>query len=220
VFFDANSGGGGGGSNDNPDGDNKPKGKTFTQEELDTLFAQRATQAKSSALSDFLKELGVENADALKSALKAAKDADDAQKSELQKAQDKAANAEKAANEQKATFEAKIADLEKLLTDTEIKIFASKALKDKDGNVTRAAFRADALEDVVVLINRQGIKRENGAVSGIEEALSELAKAKTFMLDDEPAEKFKGSPTDSKFRKLNKPKLNAEDDEKPFFASL
>lgn len=222
VFYDANSGGGGGSNENNPgnNDDNKPKGKTFTQEELDALFAQRATQARNSALTDLFKDLGVENADSLKAVIKAAKDADDAQKSELQKAQDRAANAEKAVNEQKTTFESQITDLEKLLTDTEIKIAASKAVKDKDGNVTRAAFRADALEDVVVLINRKGIKRENGAVSGIEDALVELAKVKTFMLDDEPTTQFKGSPTDSKFRKPNKPKSNAEDDEKPFFASL
>lgn len=222
VFFDADSSGGGGGTNENPPGNNddKPKGKTFTQEELDALFAQRAAQAKTSALTDLFKELGVENADSLKAVIKAAKDADDAQKTELQKAQDKSANAEKAVNEQKTTYEAQIADLEKLLTDTEIKVAASKAIKDKDGNVTRAAFRADALEDVVVLINRKGIKRENGAVSGIEDALAELAKAKTFLLEDEPTTQVKGSPTDSKFRKPNKPKLNTEDDEKPFFASL
>ncbi|MBI5954367.1 MAG: hypothetical protein HY865_22145 [Chloroflexi bacterium] len=219
VFFDANSSGGGGGTETPPEGD-KPKGKTFTQEELDALFAQRATQARNSALADLFKELGVESADALKAVIKSAKDADDAQKSELQKAQDKATAADKALADQKPAHDAAIAELEKRIQDSEIKILAGREVKDKDGKVTRSKFRDDALDVVLATLDRKAIVLKDGEYTGIEEALTELATAKTFLLEAESATTTKGSPTDTKFRKPNKPKSNTEDDEKPFFQSL
>lgn len=219
VYFDANSGGGGGGTDDTPDGD-KPKGKTFTQEELDALFAQRATQAKTSALSDLFKEIGVENADTLKALITKAKEADDAQKSELQKAQDKAALAEKTLAEQKTAQDAALAELEKRILNTEIKITAGSEITDKDGKVIRPRARADALDAILLIVERRDIVKKDEAYTGIEEALDALFKAKPFLFEAEQAQPFKGSPADTKLRKPNKPKSNLEDDNKPFFNSL
>lgn len=219
VFFDANSGGGGGGTDDKP-GDDKPKGKTFTQEELDALFAQRAQQASSSALTGLFKELGVENADSLKAVVKAAKDASDAQKTELQKAQDDKAAAEKAIADQKNAHDADMAKAEKRIQDTEIKIAAGREVKDKDGKVTRPRVREDALDAALLLIDRKEIVKKDDAYAGIEEALDALAKAKPFMFEAEPTTTFKGSPTDTKLRKPNKPKTTEDDDERSFFNSL
>jgi hypothetical protein len=207
MFFVANSGGGGGGTNENPPGNNddKPKGKTFTQEELDALFAQRATQARNSALSDLFKELGVENADSLKAVIKAAKDADDAQKTELQKAQDKANTAEKALADQKAAHDTAIAELEKRIQDSEIKILAGREVKDKDGNVIRPKFREDALDVVLTTLDRKAIVLKDGAYTGIEEALADLAKAKQFLTEKEPEQNTQGTPSGEKPRKPNLP---------------
>lgn len=220
LYFDADSSGGSGGGTDViPDGDNKPKSKTFTQEELDAMFAQRATQAKTSALSELFKELGVENANSLKAVIKAAKDADDAQKTQLQKAQDKAATAEKALADQKTAQDAALAELEKRILNTEIKVTAGSEVTDKDGKVTRPRARADALDVVLLSIERKDIVKKDEAYTGIEEALDALYKAKPFLFEAEQAQTFKGSPTDTKSRKPNKPKIN-EDEERPFFSSL
>ncbi|MDD2921465.1 MAG: hypothetical protein PHQ36_04195 [Anaerolineales bacterium] len=221
LYFDANSGGGSGGTNDpSPDGDNKPKGKTFTQEELDALFTQRATQAKTSALSELFKEIGVENADTLKAIITKAKEADDAQKTELQKAQDKANAADKALADQKTAHETALAELEKRIQDSEIKITAGSEVTDKDGKVIRPRARADALDVILLSVERKDIAKKDNAYTGIEEALDALFKAKPFLFEDEQAIPIKGSPTDNKLRKPNKPKSNLEDDEKPFFNSL
>jgi hypothetical protein len=220
IYFDADSGGGSGGNDNNPpEGDNKPKGKTFTQEELDAMFTQRATQAKTSALSELFKEVGVDNADALRAIITKAKEADDAQKSELQKAQDKATTAEKTIADQKSAHESAMAELEKRILDTEIKIAAGSEVKDKDGKVLRPRALADALDVIQISIARKDIVKKDEAYTGIEEALDALFKAKPFLFEAEQAQNFKGSPTDTKPRKPNKPKLN-EDEERPFFSSL
>lgn len=205
VFYDANSGGGGGGSTEPPEGDNKPKGKTFTQEELDTLFSQRATQARNSALSDLFKDLGVENVESLKAIITDKQQADDAQKSELQKAQDDKAKAEKALADQKTAHDTAIAELEKRIQDSEIKILAGREVKDKDGKVIRPKFLADALDVVLTTLDRKAIVLKDGAYTGIEEALESLAKAKEFLTEKEPEPSSQGTPGGEKSRK---PKLS------------
>lgn len=228
VFFDANSGGGGGGTNGDPNGSGQTGQledlfkvlEKYPQEAKDKVFGARATQARNSALTDLFKELGVENADALKTVIKSAKEADDAQKSELQKAQDKASAADKALADQKTAHDTALAGLEKRIQDTEIKIAAMREVKDKDGKVARPRVREDALDAVLLLIDRKAIVEKDGTYTGIEEALDVLAKAKPFVFDAEPKTTFKGSPEDNKLRKPNKPKPTEDDEEKPFFNSL
>lgn len=214
-LLDPNANPGGNGGTD-------PKGKTYTQDELDTMFAQRAAQAKTSALSDLFKTIGVENADSLKSIIAKAKEADDAQKSELQKAQDKANMADKALADQKTAHDTAIAELEKRIQDTEIKITAGAEVKDKDGKVLRPRALADALDVILLSVDRKEIVKKDNAYANIEEALDAMYKAKPFLFEaEQAAHTFKSSPADSKFRKPNKPKSNLEDDEqKPFFNSL
>jgi len=62
-------------------------GKTYTQAELDRMFAERARQAESS----LLKKLGFEKVDDVSAALGRLKSMEDGQKSELQKAQEQIA---------------------------------------------------------------------------------------------------------------------------------
>lgn len=213
VFFDANSGGGGGGSNgDGGNGQGQLEDlfkvlERYPQDAKDKVFGARATQARNSALSDLFKELGVENADSLKAVIKAKKDADDAQKTELQKAQDKANTAEKALADQKAAHDTAIAELEKRIQDSEIKILAGRDVKDKDGNVIRPKFREDALDVVLTTLDRKAIVLKDGAYTGIEEALADLAKAKQFLTETEkePEQNTQGTPRGEKPRKPNLP---------------
>ena len=202
VYFDADSSGNGGGNNDQQP--EKPTGKVYTQEQLNEMFADRAKQARGSALADLFKELGVESSDNLKAIITKAKEADDAQKTELQKAQDDLERAKKLADENKANYESELEKLSKRVQDTEIKVAAGNEVKDKDGKVTRPKFRPDAYDVVLSTINRKGITDKDGVYTGIEEALDELAKAKPFLLETVSEATPKGSPKGQQPRKPEK----------------
>ena len=64
------------------------KAGKFTQEDLDRIAGESRKDGRGVAEKDLLKALGVESLDAAKAVLQAAKDAEDAQKTELQKAQE------------------------------------------------------------------------------------------------------------------------------------
>lgn len=71
-------------------------GKTYTQADLDRMFADRARQAESS----LLKKLGFEKAEDAQSAFTRLKTIEEGQKTELQKAQDRVAELERSNTEQ------------------------------------------------------------------------------------------------------------------------
>ncbi|MTI83446.1 MAG: hypothetical protein FH756_05950 [Firmicutes bacterium] len=109
------------------------------------------------------KELGFENADALKDAAKAKKEADEKAKSELDR--EKAAR-EKAENEKKTALEA----ANTRLINAEIKVFA-----------TQAGFVDPA--DAVALVDRSSLEVDDkGNVNGAKEAVDALAKAKPHLV--------------------------------------
>jgi hypothetical protein len=108
-YLDADKGGAGGGGeggNSGGDGNNNTnnnssngagaEGKTYTQDELNRLFGERASQAERS----LLKKLGFEKVEDATSALTRLKTIDDGQKSDLQKAQEKITALEKSSAEQ------------------------------------------------------------------------------------------------------------------------
>lgn len=168
---------------------------TFTQQELDALFAERAKRASEGALSELFKSLGVSDAASLKTALDKVREADEAQKTELQKLLDKASKAEASVADLEAARKAEIEAFTRRILDTEIKIAASRDVKDKDGKITRQAFRAEAVDDVILLVDRKNITEKDGAYTGIEGALDALAKAKPWLLAEQATpEKPKGSP--------------------------
>lgn len=72
------------------------EGKTYTQAELDRMFADRAKQAESS----LLKKLGFEKAEDAQTAFTRLKTIEEGQKTELQKAQDRVAELERSNTEQ------------------------------------------------------------------------------------------------------------------------
>lgn len=116
IYYDADKGGAGGNSGDKGAG-NEGSGsgdpahnsngagadaKSYTQDELNRMFSERARQAEGS----LLKKLGFEKVEDAQAALNRLKTIDDGQKTDLQKAQDKVAeltkNNETLINQQKA----------------------------------------------------------------------------------------------------------------------
>ncbi len=71
---------------------------TITQEKLDSLIREKFKKGAEKANTDMLNDLGVDDIDSLKAILKAKNDADEADKTELQKALD-AVEAMKTVNE-------------------------------------------------------------------------------------------------------------------------
>ncbi len=189
FLFDADTSGVSGGTGEptpNPaatNGDGSDKGKrSFTQDELDTLFAKRADQASQSAVANLLKELGVEKADDIKAALKKAKDLELSQLSDLEKAQKEAADS-------KAKLE--VAEREK----AEITAAAAEKL-------LRAAVLAEAQkqhfykpDDAWLYIDRAAIKvKEDDTYEGLYKAVAAVLKDREYLADKTPTSPRLGTP--------------------------
>lgn len=160
-FFDEGTAGGGGNSGDDDpsDGAGTNDGKTYTQEELNRMFSERARQAESS----LLKKLGFEKPEELQSALKRLKTIDDGQKTELQKAQDKVAELEQRHTELSSKQK-------ELITQYEVGLAAGKlGIVDPD-----AAYR---LLDLAKLEYGEDNKPTN-----VEKVLGELVKSKPYLV--------------------------------------
>jgi len=167
---------------------------TFTQEQLNQIVSDRAKRAEEAAVKKLLEGLGVQSADEIKAILDAKKLADEASKTELQKQADRATAAEAESAKLKQEHSAQIAVFGKRLLDAEIKQAASRPV-EKDGKVSRPAFRVEALDDILVLLDRTGIDEKDGKYEGIEKALETLAKQKPYLLaDGKAANQLKGTP--------------------------
>ena len=81
--------------NANDGGQQSSGARTFTQEELNTILTERLNRAKGTAVGDLLKELGFEKPEDLKTAVQRQREAENANKSELQKAQEQLAEYQK-----------------------------------------------------------------------------------------------------------------------------
>jgi hypothetical protein len=187
LLWEDDGGGAGGGSGDpakpgNPNGDGAggDEKRSFTQKELDALFADRAKQAKQATLADVLTELGVENLDAVKATLKAAEEAKAAQMTELEKAQKEAADL-KAAKEQAEKEKADILAQaqEKLLKAAILAGAAQKGFNDPN--------------DAWLYVDRAAIKaKDDDAFEGIEAALDAVVKAKPYLVKGQQADRKPG----------------------------
>lgn len=172
------------------------------QDALDKQFADRADRAAKAERERLLKELGVTDPDEAKKLLETARQADEEKKTDLEKekaAREKAENDAKAA---KAAADEVLAQATTKLMNAEIKMSASTAVVDKDGKVIRAAFRADAMDDVLLLLNREGIQEKDGTFTGVSEALAALAKTKPYLLAEEkPTKPTHGNESGPKGKK-------------------
>lgn len=191
LFFDVDDKAGGGApAPAEPTADDKAK----AQEALNQQFAERAQRAADAERKKLLEALGVKDADEAAALLKVARDAENATKSETEKlqAQIKAEQAAREKAEQEAREKTEAAS--RRLMDSEIKILASAAKIEKD-KILRPAFKREALDDVLLLINRNLIEEKDGAFKGVDKALEDLAKAKPWLLE-EKQQAVRGTPRD------------------------
>ncbi len=196
FFFDEGAAGGAPASEQTPDA-GANGGKTFTQEEVNQLVGNARKDGRSSAEKALLEGLGLKSTDDLKGIVQAARDTEEKNKTELQKAQDAASDANNALEEQKRQREEERIGFTRRLLDGEIRIAASAAVMDKDGKkVVRPAFRKEALDDVTLLVDRTLITEKDGKFEGLEKALEALAKNKPYLLAGE-APATKGTPPTS-----------------------
>jgi hypothetical protein len=128
----------------------------FTQEDLDRIAGESRKAGREVAEKELLKEIGVEDREALKASLKAAKDLEDSQKTELQKAQEEAAKLREEAESAKS--EAKNSRIQ---TALELKI------RDAGINPERASA-------AMRLVDLSKLDVTGTEVSGLDEAVSEL----------------------------------------------
>lgn len=190
-FFAPDDGAAGGGGDPAPTDDKKAAEDKAKQEALDKQFAERADRAAKAEREKLLKELGVTDPEEAKKLLETARKADDEKKTALEKEQAAREKAEKEAADVKAEADKILAQANTKLMNADIKTVANTAVVDKDGKVTRAAFRADAMDDVLLLVNREGIQEKDGTFTGVSEALATLAKTKPWLLDNDEPEKSK-----------------------------
>lgn len=212
VFDEADTGGVSTLQDDSPstdsqtESDDKGKGGV-PQETVDKLVGTARQQGREAAKKALLEEIGIESTDALANLVKAQKEAEEANKTELEKAQAKRDALEAELASAKAEASQKADALRKRVIDTEIKIAASKPVIGEDGKVIRPAFRDDALDIVLMTIGRDEIEEgEDGSLTGIEEALAELAEKKALLLKEQSDERkqVKGSPSAQR-RTVRKP---------------
>ncbi len=198
-LFNVDEGGGGGGTTD-PDETQEPdaQGKGGKQEDLNKQFAERATRAAEAEKKKLYESLGVKDDKEFEAYLKAKKEAEDKNKSELERAAGEAKTWRDKHDKLEGESKSAIETLQKRLVDTEIKIAALAPTLDKDGKVTRAAFRREAMDEVLLLVERGEIKEdENGKLTGVEKALEKLAKAKPYLLaEGQQTRTTKGTPSE------------------------
>ncbi len=193
IWYDAPKDNGGGG--DNPDGggkepDKKPQPKPedekkFTQADTDQIAGKARDEGRKTAVNELLKELGLEKIDDLKALVTDTRKKQDAEKSELQKAQEKNEELAKAAKAAEAKRDEALAKATERLMKAALLAEASKP---------EYKIRPDALADVWTFLDRSAIKvKDDGETfEGVGEAIKAVVKAKPYLVDDKP--RGPGSP--------------------------
>jgi hypothetical protein len=148
--------------------ENKPETKTFTQEEVNKLLAERVARAnkKIEKFADY---------DELKTKLaeytKAEEERKQSEMSEVEKLQAQLQKFEQQAKEAEETKLKTLESANKRLIKSEFKVLA------KDLGV-----RKDALDDAFVLADMSSVEIDDeGNVTGVKEALESLKKAKAYL---------------------------------------
>jgi hypothetical protein len=128
----------------------------FTQEDLDRVAGETRKAGREAAEKELLKELGVESREDIGAILKAAKDAEDSQKTELQKTQDELVKARETA--EAAQAEARNSRINTALT-----------LSVRDAGVN-----PDRLAAALRLVDVSKLEVKGDEVVGLEEAVKGL----------------------------------------------
>jgi hypothetical protein len=174
---------------------------TFTpeqQEALNKMFGERAEQGRRTGQTELLKELGFEKPEDLKAALAEATKLRDAQKTELEKAQDAAKKAQDALTAAQAEKDTALKSASERLMRAEV---MTEAMKHNP------PFADGALDDVWLFVDKSKIAEKDGKFSGVAEAINEVAKAKAYLLKA-PAAKGPGTPGGGSGKPLKVPGTN------------
>jgi DNA-directed RNA polymerase beta subunit len=174
FYFDGDKGAGGGApdpakpdpapdadAGGEPGGDAGGGDKKFSQADIDRAAGERAKRAAKTAVADFLKDLGFEKQEDLKSLVDKQKAAADAEKSELDKAKQKAAEEEQKRQSVEQQLQRERVD----------RLIEREATSLGFADVT----------DAVALVDRAQIAEEEGKVTGVKEALEALLTAKPHL---------------------------------------
>ncbi len=213
LFFrnpDGDGGGNAGGQTNNGDGSGGKGGdeKKFTQADVDRMLGERAKRAESSAVAELLKTWGVEKTDDVKTTLDEFKKLKDAQKTDLEKAQQAAKDAQ-----------AKIDAAEKAKTD---------ALAQAQTKLLRAAVIAEAVkqnfdeaeissvwlalqQDKTLLEGIKTKKDSDDEFEGVAQAVEAIAKAHPKWLKTADAQK---TNINAQNRSAGKKETDAEREER------
>lgn len=200
-LLDPDGGGNAGssGEGEGQDKENKAKSQnqapTYTQEQLNEMFADRAKRGGEAAIADLLKKLNVDSIDSLTALFTQGKKLIDGQKTETEKLQ--------------ASLEEANKKLEQLAQEK------ATALAQATEKLMRAAvtaeamtqgFRAEAINDVWLVVDRSKVTEKDGEFAGVKEAVEAVAKAKPFWLGTTKDTPGRGTPRDDK----QKPKGQSE----------
>lgn len=179
-----------GGTNDADGGGDKPGEKpqgerTFTQADVDRIVGERATRASEAAVTKLLESLGVKSADDIKAGLLKAKELEDAQLSEQQKALKKIEELTAA----KTLAETQAAEVAAKAQTTLMRAAVLSEASKADYN-----FKPEALADVWTFVDRASIKagKDGESFEGVAEALKAVAKAKPYLCNE--AKPGQGTP--------------------------
>lgn len=179
IWFDADGeGGNGNGDGKQPENGKPPEGKTFTQSDVDRIVGERAKRAEESAIGSLLKDLGFEKTEDLKTLVADAKKRADAEKSELDKANEQIATLAKAKD---------AADQERAAAIERANVTLMRAAVMAEAAKADYRIKPEALQDVWTFIDKTSIKPKDGAdgeYTGIGDALKALAKAKPYLVQD------------------------------------
>ncbi len=165
--------GGGGGGNANNGGDGGKGGEsddggdakvTMTQKALDDAFADRATRGGTAALAKAAKDAGFDSVADMTAAAKATQERNEADKTDLEKANDKV-----------TALEADAKTAATALEGTQIASALATAALAK-------SIPADRLSDAVALTNLDGVTIEAGKVTGADEAVTAMIASKPWIV--------------------------------------
>ena len=166
IFFSPDPDAGGGtdsGNSGENDGSAKDEKRSYSQAELDAMFSERAKQAKSSAMNDVLKALGVEKLEDAKTLIADKRKSDELSKSDADKVQEKISLLERTNTELTQKHKLMMAQYEVAITAAKIGIV------DPD-----AAYR---------LIDHSKIEYgSDEKPSNVEALLKELVKQKPYLV--------------------------------------
>jgi len=190
VCFDADDGGAGAGGSGGEDQKVEEK-KTFSQDELNRLFAKEKKDARSAERAEILKALGADDIEKVKEILEAQRQAEEAKKTEIEKANERDRQAQEEIARLKAEQEKTLAQANEQLLKMEV---MREVVSYKDAN--GKPFRSEAVNDVILVLDRSGVeKQEDGTFKGIKEAVDKVAKDRPhWLLEDQSTILLRGTP--------------------------